>query len=236
LGDYALRIIGVSTVLSGLAGVVAWIIANPYAALVAGLASWIAVAILMVVIMAKRGQSNVAVTSEPEVSSTQPTSQAPAELQQEIEAQNDSLPYPRPRPLPQGAQSRQHFPSFSFRLVDLVTPEQAMSQTAIRDKNFYKCVIHGPAVLAPMENTRFVGETEFFDEPRPGQPDSMFYELEANRKLEENQTRVWVTGVVGVQGCVFRDCTFVDIGVMAQASVIQQLKSHLDGNGEAHIT
>lgn len=52
--DMAIRIIGVSTVLSTVAGFIAWPLANPGIALVAGLSAWIAVAVLLLILMSQR--------------------------------------------------------------------------------------------------------------------------------------------------------------------------------------
>jgi hypothetical protein len=57
----------------------------------------------------------------------------------------------------------------------------------------------------------------------------MWYELEPVR------TRRWFTGVVGTNQCVFRDCMFVDIGIMADWAEISKLKNHIAGNGDADI-
>jgi len=52
---------------------------------------------------------------------------------------------------------------------------------------------------------------------------------------EPLQASTWFTGVVGTERCVFRDCTFVDIGVMADPAQISKLKNHIAGGGDADI-
>jgi hypothetical protein len=49
--DLALRVIGYSTALGGVIGAVTWALANPYIALVAGLAVWVGLAVLLLVWM-----------------------------------------------------------------------------------------------------------------------------------------------------------------------------------------
>jgi hypothetical protein len=106
------------------------------------------------------------------------------EAKPEIEA---SLPYARPRPLTPGQSSAAHLSDLSFRAVDLITPEQAMGQTIIRDKTFYRCTIHGP-VLANPRDSRFVGTTKFYSAvPQHERPDDMLYSLDSLR--EPNPTR-----------------------------------------------
>lgn len=56
LFDLALRVIGISTVLSSLATMVAWVAANFYTALVVGLVAWILIAVLLLVVMSYRRQ------------------------------------------------------------------------------------------------------------------------------------------------------------------------------------
>lgn len=208
----ALRAIGVSTVLGAVAGVIVWVVSNPYVALVVGMAVWIVVAVFLLVVMSYR------------------TRRAAFPNRTSGDVPDDhSLPFPLPRPLPPDWESKQTLFDESFRLVDLITPEQVMSQTKIRDKTFYKCVIHGPAMLMPSKETRFVGKSEFFDEPRPGVVESMWYQL------EPVATPTWRTGVVGTERCVFRDCTFVDVGIMADGAQILKLRNHLAGGGDADI-
>jgi hypothetical protein len=210
--DMALRAIGASTVLGAVAAVIAWIVSNPYVALVVGMAVWIAVAVSLLVVMSYRAQS----VASPNLGSAD-------------WPDDPSLPFPLPRPLPPDWSSKQTLFDLSFRLVDLITPEQIMSQSKIRDKTFYKCTIHGPAILMPGRETRFTGKSEVFDEPRPSQRESMWYEH------EPLQASTWFTGVVGTERCVFRDCTFVDIGVMADPAQISKLKNHIAGGGDADI-
>jgi hypothetical protein len=113
--------------------------------------------------------------------------------------------------------------------VDLITPEQAMGETSVRDKTFYKCTIHGPAILTPRE-TRFVGGNEFFRKvPRHEHPDSLLYPLDPIR------TRKWFIGTIGVRDCVFHDCTFVDVGFMQDEPAIVKLKHHMAGGGDVEI-
>jgi len=81
-------------------------------------------------------------------------------------ANDAGLPFPPPRPTPLGWESRPTLFNESFRLVNLITAERVMSQTKIGDKTFYKCIIHGPAILIPSTQTWFAGKSEFFDEPQ----------------------------------------------------------------------
>lgn len=80
----------------------------------------------------------------------------------------------------------------------------------------------------PMSGTQFVGETKFFDESHPGYPESLFYTIPADGPG-------WFSGVVGTEGCVFRDCTFVEVGIAGHPPTIHQVRGHLAGGGGVHI-
>jgi hypothetical protein len=77
LFDYALRIIGASTVLSSIAGIATWLVANFDVALTVGLASWIAIAVLSLLFMARQEhQASTVPTEEPEAAASQPAAKA----------------------------------------------------------------------------------------------------------------------------------------------------------------
>jgi hypothetical protein len=137
------------------------------------------------------------------------------------------LPFPTPTPPPLDWRSRQTLFNHSFRLTDLISPEQTMKETAVKDKTFYKCTIHGPAILFPGRQTRFTGKSDFFDEPRSDGQEGMWYEVQPGR--------TWFTGLVGTVECVFRDCTFVDVGFMAAPQELQKLRDHVAGEGDAEL-
>lgn len=142
----------------------------------------------------------------------------------------DSLPYPPPRKLPPESASKSHLVGESFRLTELLTPEESASGHAIQDRIFVNCTIHGPVILMPDRNSRsrFIRST-FAEKDEPGYPDSMFYELGSKRLPG------WFSGVVGIERCVFRECTFVDIGIVADSKTLQEFKEHVTGKGDANI-
>jgi len=144
-------------------------------------------------------------------------------------ADDDSLPFPLPRPLPPDALSRGTLSELSFRLVDLIAPDQVMNQTNVRDKTFYKCTIHGPAILVPRD-TRFDGNNRFINEPRSEHPQSMLYPMTPDRN------RTWFSGTVAARDCVFRDCTFVDIGLLQYEPDMGRLRDHITGKGDVEIS
>jgi hypothetical protein len=141
----------------------------------------------------------------------------------------NSLPFRSPRRLlPPDEASKPYLADYSFRFVDLIGPEHAMNQTTIRDRTFYKCTIHGPAVMMPMKNSQFRGVTKFFNEPQILHPESLFYTIPGSRPL-------WFAGVAGTEGCVFHDCTFVDVGFAGHPEAIEEIRKHVNGGGDAHI-
>lgn len=148
--------------------------------------------------------------------------------QTEPEADDSSLPFPLPRPLPSDWSSRRTLSNLSFRLVDLIAPGQVLNQTNVRDKTFYKCTIHGPAILIPRD-TRFDGDNKFFNEPKSEHPQSMLYAMTPDLR------RTWFSGTVASRDCVFRDCTFVDIGFMGYEPEISRLRGHVEGKGDVQI-
>jgi hypothetical protein len=141
---------------------------------------------------------------------------------------DESLPFPLPRPLPPDWSSRRTLFNLSFRLVDLIAPDQVMNQTNVRDKTFYRCTIHGPAILIPRD-TRFDGDNKFLNEPRTEHPQSMLY------AMTPDQNRTWFSGTVSARDCVFRDCTFVDIGLMHYEPNIRRLRDHIVGEGDVKV-
>src|SRR5918993_1203464 len=143
--DMALRAIVASTVLGAVAGLIAWIASNPYVALVVGMAVWIVVAVFLLVVMSYRAKC----FASPNLGSA-------------YRSDDPSLPFPLPHPLPPDWESQRTLYNLSFRLIDLITPEQLMGQTTIRDKTFYRCTIHGPAIVMPGKQTRFTGKSVFF--------------------------------------------------------------------------
>jgi hypothetical protein len=159
-----------------------------------------------------------------------PTREGPDSPEDGSEDEDGSLPYPPPRRLPPDAASEAHLKNLSFRLTDLLTPEQSVLGYAIRDRAFDNCTIHGPVMLMFTRESRSrLSGSVFVEESSPEWPDSMLYELESNR------TRQWFGGVVVIERCVFRSCTFVDIGIMADGWAIQAFKDHIAGKGGANI-
>lgn len=127
LGDVALRIIGISTGLSAVAGLVTWFVGNPYAALVVGLATWIAIAILLLLIMTRRTEPGASPESVIRPESTNIDTEEP--LPQE------SLAYE-----PEGA----YFKEQPVYIADL-----ARKDIELKGKTFEDCQIFGPAIIAP---------------------------------------------------------------------------------------
>ena len=104
-----------------------------------------------------------------------------------------------------------------------------MNLTHVRDKTFYGCTVHGPVILTP-QNTRFAGNNKFITGvPEREHTDSMLYPLDLVR------AQTWYSGTVGVRNCMFRDCTFVDVGFMQDGPHIQKLRHHIDGGGDIEI-
>ena len=217
-GVRGLALMGVTLGPSAILGGLVWVSRNWYLGVLVALAAWALLQMGLYARAAMQGMSGTAPVPTP----------VPQEIGPQPEADNDSLPYPPPRPLPPDAKSRQHFPNLSFRLVELIPPEHAIGQTKVRAKTFYNCTLHGPAILSPT-NTRFSGNNEFFNEPRSALPDSMLYEANVYRP------RTYFVGIIGIEDCVFHDCTFVDIGFFHDSPVMQMLRDHIARKGDIDI-
>lgn len=84
-------------------------------------------------------------------------------------------------------------------------------EMAIRDKTFTDCVIEGPAVMAVMTGTTFdscdMGTTS-----------------DANNLLYKPQGKK-LAGVVGMAGCTFVRCRFVQVGFTGSDDLLDDLRA-----------
>lgn len=97
--------------------------------------------------------------------------------------------------------------SHTLRIADL-----AREDNLIRGRTFEDCTIHGPAVLALINHVQLLGA-----EIR-SHPDVFFIELPESR---------YVVGPIGLENCVFKNCTFIRIGIMAKSDEIREWKKQI---------
>ena len=212
--DMALRVIGISTVLSAAAGAIAWIFGNFYFALVVGMAAWIAVAILLLVWMSRKAQVTTHDGPQSEGEAEQATSEAG---------------------LPADAKTRQEFVGHHFRLIDLL--RLAGEDTTIEDKTFRDCIIEGPAVvtakpkpqqgndphgggMAARATVKHGDITSYIY----GNPDSIFYEVPVGG---EN-----ASGVIRLVRCDFIETQLKDIAVVGTEEELNDWKSDFNYRGK----
>ena len=98
-----------------------------------------------------------------------------------------------------------HFKGRSVKLADLVGK---LEITIIRSKTFEDCDIHGPAVIYLMNYTKLV------DNSFRGALDTTF--IVTTQKV--------VTGVIGLEDCVFRKCNFHNISIIGSPEAIETFK------------
>ncbi len=117
--------------------------------------------------------------------------------------------YPPPQKLPRDAASRTSLNGISFRLAEFSTHRDG----TIRNITFENCTPHGPGILDPQGST-FI-HTDFITEPDYGYPESLFYLAVRNRE--------WYAGLIVVRNCVFRRCTFVEIGITRNSGYYSEI-------------
>jgi hypothetical protein len=103
-----------------------------------------------------------------------------------------------------------HISHRHFRIVDL-----AREEDLIRNRTFEDCTIYGPAVLFPIGN--FGGFL------------NCSFGVQSARELSwplENTERHY-HGAIGLEGCVFRRCRFVRIGLAATDAMRQNIEANV---------
>ncbi len=96
----------------------------------------------------------------------------------------------------------------AIRITDL-----AVTEPLIRDAHFKNCVIHGPAVLAPLSGTQFIEST--FE----GDLEAVLWEIAPGR---EN-----IIGGIGLVNCLFVHCRFSGIGLAGPPEAIAQFRENV---------
>ena len=81
-----------------------------------------------------------------------------------------------------------------------------------------------PGRRTRFENCKFVTEPNVTDNR-----DAMVYEIPPER------TGAGYVGIIASIQCVFRGCTFVDVGVMGPSEQIRKVKEVMDGEGSITV-
>lgn len=121
------------------------------------------------------------------------------ELIAELEAQPPFL-----KGLPPDALARRRLEGQPIHIADL-----ARNETRIRGWTFEDCTIYGPAILASLPGT-IIHEPTWMGE----KVDDILYVADGDRRWE---------GVIGLQDCTLRRCTFVRIGLLVKPEEYRRL-------------
>lgn len=92
----------------------------------------------------------------------------------------------------------EHIQGLTFRLADLLV----VGSSTIKGRMFEDCDIYGPAVIFMVKNNAIL----FCRFPEVPNAESLF--ITAPRLT-------WVAGIVGIEACIFRHCTFHNVGFIA---------------------
>ena len=95
-----------------------------------------------------------------------------------------------------------------IRILDLIAEDDPY----LKDCNFEKCVIYGPAMLIFQANTTFFGNTRF-----PGVAQIRDAIINPGDKTN-------IYGAVALTNCLFRDCIFKEIGIIGDDAVQKSLE------------
>jgi hypothetical protein len=107
-----------------------------------------------------------------------------------------------------------HIVDTEFRVADL-----QLEAGRIRNKTFERCVINGPALLAPASNVTMANVV--IGVPGPPTPEllesALWEALQGKRLL----------GVVGVDNCVFSNCLFINIGFVGTKENLDVFRNYV---------
>lgn len=117
-------------------------------------------------------------------------------------------------PAPSDQATRLEFRNTMIHLPLLIVEAMAAGETLV-GRRFIDCVIRGPAILIPYTDTRFVtcnlGEVA-------GSVSNLFLHAAGDK----------IIGAIGIPGCVFEQCLFIDVGFAGNAVFMGQFASQLD--------
>jgi hypothetical protein len=225
LGDMALRLIGVSTVLSAIAGATTWIFASPINAFMVGLVVWIAVAVALLVIMSHRKQAPVSTTSQSGSPATQPIP-TDTDFPQAEEVIIDLGDTTRlflmdgARFVPGDNSERRtiFLPALIDKWAGPVSSAVESGRTFVaHGAEFDNCDIYGPAVFVLKE----------------GSVEDTFHKCE----WEEEWKAFWpatkrgrYVGVIGLKNCTFRRCKFTGVAFVVKPDEYRRLYRRFTGD------
>ncbi|PLS84678.1 MAG: hypothetical protein CYG60_16645, partial [Actinobacteria bacterium] len=104
----------------------------------------------------------------------------------------------------------------SFHIADLVRNE-----TRIRGWTFEDCTIYGPAVIATLAGT-LIHEPTWTAE----NVDYVLWDAHGG------EDRRW-EGLIGLQDCAFRRCTFVRIGILVKPEEAERIRAQVEDQDES---
>lgn len=122
------------------------------------------------------------------------------------QTENPPSRIPSPQELSPEMVTQSELRDLSFHIADLVR-----EGNSIRNRTFERCTMHGPAMVA-IFNSVLPGQTYI------GRPDELLWETDMHPKAK--------IGVILIENCVLRDCTFVGIGVAGTSVEIQAMRQN----------
>ena len=133
-------------------------------------------------------------------------------LKEENEAlteEKESQP-PSSNGLPADALANRHLRGQPIHIGDL-----ARSETMIRGWTFEDCTIYGPTIIATLGGTNIHKPTWVTEKAA-----DVLYVADGDRKWE---------GVIGLQDCALRRCTFVRVGLLVKPEEFERIKGEMEG-------
>ncbi len=188
--ERVLRLFGVSASVGALSGLIAWVLQNPYFALVLGLAVWLAVLMGLLYQLAKKAER-------------MPEEDSREQIAQEYDVDpGEAAPLtPRSnfRP-PEGSErARISLPEMAHKKMLAIEKGKIL---VLKNSTFEDCDIHGPAILTLAEGSF----EETFVNCEWGEGQEAFWPA--------LKRPVRYIGVIDIQSCIFRRCRFKGIGVV----------------------
>jgi hypothetical protein len=108
-------------------------------------------------------------------------------------------------------------PGGIYRNLLIRLPDLAVTTAVLSGLTFENCQVHGPAVLAMIDNVR-INRCGF-----DGTPEAVLWPISSERKQ--------ILGAIGLSNCEFVGCSFVGIGLAVPEAELSQVRRGLGLDG-----